>query len=94
MHFEQPTRLPQACRVFDLRQDTFDIQQFERSPQYTASAQAVANTPRARETRLRDGFDQLVRPFDLHVPADVVQVLRDDFVTKALNSITKRAGQP
>jgi hypothetical protein len=61
--------------------------------QYTASAQAAADTPHTRETRIRDGFDQVVHLLGLDLPDDVVRVLREDFVTRILDSITENLRQ-
>lgn len=61
--------------------------------QYAVSAQAAADTPHARETRVRDGFDQVVRLIGLDVPDDVVRVLREDFVARILDSITEHIRQ-
>lgn len=75
------SQLPALARtVLDLRR-------------YAASPQAVVDTPQAREVRAREGFDQVMQFLGLDLPDDLVQLLREDFVTQLLDSITEHAGQ-
>lgn len=61
--------------------------------QYTASPQAATDTPQERETRLRDGFDQLLDVFGLDLPDNIASLLREDFVKRVLDAIAEYAGQ-
>ncbi|WP_316770366.1 hypothetical protein [Streptomyces sasae] len=61
--------------------------------QYTQSPQAAADTPEAREARLRDGYDEFVRLAGLDLPDDVVRLLGDDFVSRVLEGIAEYAGE-
>ncbi|WP_031102379.1 hypothetical protein [Streptomyces sp. NRRL S-146] len=61
--------------------------------QYAASPQAASDAPQVRETRLRDGFDQLLGLLGLDLPDDIVRLLREDFVTRVLDAITEYADQ-
>jgi hypothetical protein len=57
--------------------------------QYATSTQAVVDTPHAREARVREGFEQIVHLLGLDLPDDIVRVLREDFVTRVLDSVSE-----
>lgn len=61
--------------------------------QYTVSPQAAVDTPQVRESRVRDGFDQIVPLLGIDLPEDVIRLLRRDFVTRVLEGIAEYAGQ-
>ncbi|MFK0279498.1 hypothetical protein ACIQVL_03355 [Streptomyces sp. NPDC090499] len=61
--------------------------------QYTESAEAAADTPEAREARLRDGYDQLVQLSGIAFPDDMVRLVSDDFVTRILEGIAEYNGE-
>lgn len=74
----QISRLPELAKViYDTRH-------------YIASAQAAADTPQARETRLRQNFDHVMRLLNLELPDDIVCLLRADFVNRLQESIVER----
>lgn len=61
--------------------------------QYTQSPQAAADTPEAREARIRDGYDRIVQLAGFDFSDDVVRLLGDDMVTRVLDGIAENVGQ-